>query len=88
MPAIRKRRLGVFVFGPLALLIAFASPAAAPPGDLDPSFDGDGRVTTDFDIYDQVEAVAIQSDQKIVAVGNALQPIRAAVTGTLVSPPL
>jgi uncharacterized delta-60 repeat protein len=57
----------------LALVSAIANPAAAPPGDLDTTFDGDGRVTTDFSgDFDQADGVAIQSDGKIVAAGQAI----------------
>src|SRR6185295_9734172 len=39
-------------------------------GALDPTFDGDGRVTTSFSsFYAQANAVAIQTDGKIVAAG-------------------
>lgn len=31
-----------------AVFLAFAAPAWAAPADLDPSFDGDGKVSTDF----------------------------------------
>ena len=40
-------------------------------GSLDASFDGDGRVFTDFGFSDVAYGVAIQPDGKIVAVGNA-----------------
>jgi uncharacterized delta-60 repeat protein len=41
-------------------------------GSRDNSFDGDGRITTDFDLsYDEVYALAIQSDGKIIAAGAA-----------------
>jgi len=40
-------------------------------GSLDPSFDGDGRVTTDIrSSLDQGRSVALQSDGKIVVAGN------------------
>ncbi len=41
-------------------------------GSLDTSFDGDGKVTTDFgsNIFDHIFDVAIQTDGKIVAVGR------------------
>jgi uncharacterized delta-60 repeat protein len=52
-----------------ALLIAIAGPGAAAPGDLDPTFDGDGKVTTDFIFNDEAHGVAIQQDGKIVAAG-------------------
>jgi uncharacterized delta-60 repeat protein len=39
-------------------------------GSLDTSFDTDGKVITDFDVnYDEANAIAIQSDGKIVAAG-------------------
>jgi uncharacterized delta-60 repeat protein len=54
-------------------VVAIANPAAAPPGDLDPTFDGDGKVTTDFaDATDGANAVAIQGDGKIVTAGDAV----------------
>lgn len=44
--------------------------AAAAAGDLDPSFDGDGRVITDFSGQnDAAQGLAIQPDGKIVVVG-------------------
>src|SRR5262245_6085883 len=39
-------------------------------GDLDPTFDGDGKVITDFGTAESAYAVDIQADGKIVAVGN------------------
>jgi uncharacterized delta-60 repeat protein len=57
------------------LLTATANPAAAAPGDLDPSFGGDGKVTTTFGVGPSfASGVAIQADGKIVAVGQALDP--------------
>ena len=41
-----------------------------PDGSLDTSFDGDGRVTTDFGFNDRAYGVAIQPDGKIVVVGR------------------
>src|SRR5919106_930041 len=64
------RRSSLTIVGAVALVLAIANPAAAPPGDLDPTFDGDGKVTTDFaGGGDQAQAVAIQGDGKIVAAG-------------------
>ncbi len=40
-------------------------------GDLDPTFGGDGKVTTNFGSGEEVRAVAIQADGKIVAAGTA-----------------
>jgi uncharacterized delta-60 repeat protein len=68
-------RLILTALGTLVILMAMANPAAAPPGDLDPSFDGDGKVTTDFTGgFDQAKGIAIQADGKIVAAGLAPAP--------------
>jgi uncharacterized delta-60 repeat protein len=72
MPARFPRRLERTLFGAVALVIVIANPAAAPPGDLDTTFDVDGKVTTDFaGARDDALAVAIQGDGKIVAAGLA-----------------
>ncbi|HEX3102689.1 MAG TPA: hypothetical protein VHQ01_12885 [Pyrinomonadaceae bacterium] len=39
-------------------------------GTLDTTFDGDGKVTTDFSSNDEADGVTIQPDGKIVLVGN------------------
>ena len=58
--------------GVVLLVLAMANPAAAPPGDLDTTFDGDGKVITSFvGGIDRARAVAIQGDGKIVAAGEA-----------------
>ena len=45
-----------------------------PNGTLDPSFDGDGRVTTDFNGgVDRAYGVAVQADTKIVVAGHAAE---------------
>jgi uncharacterized delta-60 repeat protein len=42
-------------------------------GDLDTTFDGDGKVTTDFGSnHDQARGVAIQTDGKIVVAGSSI----------------
>jgi uncharacterized delta-60 repeat protein len=56
-----------------ALAVAFVAPAAAEgaAGDLDPTFSGDGKQTTDFGIgATTAAAMARQPDGKIVAVGT------------------
>jgi uncharacterized delta-60 repeat protein len=59
--------------GAVAFVIAIANPAAAPPGDLDPTFDGDGKVTTDFaGGIEEAFGFGLQGDGKIVAAGIAL----------------
>ena len=60
------------------LMLALAASAVntpAAPGDLDPSFDGDGKLTTkvstnDFG-FDSAKAVLVQPDGKIVAIGES-----------------
>lgn len=54
-----------------ALLAAAAlSAVLVAPGDLDPSFSGDGRQLTDFGGDDHATGVAIQADGRIVAAGT------------------
>ncbi len=58
----------------VALLFISSLPAMAQsPGDLDTSFDTDGKVTTDFggSSADSGESVAVQTDGKIVVVGES-----------------
>jgi uncharacterized delta-60 repeat protein len=56
----------------LALIVTLTGPALAARGDLDPSFGGDGKVTTNFTPgVDYASGVAIQADGKIVAAGAA-----------------
>jgi uncharacterized delta-60 repeat protein len=69
----RSRGVTVTLAATLAVVVATTSPAGAAPGDLDPTFDGDGRVTTDFPgTRERALAVAVQADGKIVAAGGAL----------------
>ena len=56
-----------------AVLLAVGAPAQAAPGDLDPSFSGDGIVLTGFGgEIDGGSAVALQADGKIVVAGTTL----------------
>jgi uncharacterized delta-60 repeat protein len=48
----------------------FALARYNPDGSLDTSFDGDGRVVTDFGASDGATSVAIQADGKIIAAGS------------------
>src|SRR5438874_8338809 len=42
-------------------------------GDLDPTFSGDGKQTTDFALAaDQANAIAVQSNGRVVVAGSAL----------------
>jgi uncharacterized delta-60 repeat protein len=78
MSAIRAERAGnrtrtlVLAFVAVAFAaLGYASPAWAAPGDLDRFFSGDGKLTTDFFDADEGEAVAVQSDGKIVVAGTS-----------------
>lgn len=51
-------------------LMPISSPAQAAAGDLDNSFDGDGRTTTGFGGNEFGEAIAIQPDGRIVVAGS------------------
>lgn len=63
------RKLLLTLVGTAFLLVLTAIPGSANPGTLDPTFDGDGRVTTDFGLRDSAGDVVIQGDGKIVAAG-------------------
>jgi uncharacterized delta-60 repeat protein len=63
----RLWNLIALVSGLLAFL-AFAT-AAYGAGELDPTFDGDGRVITDFGAGEEGQDIAIQADGKVVVAG-------------------
>ncbi|WP_051836974.1 DUF11 domain-containing protein [Streptomyces sp. NRRL F-2580] len=67
-------RAGVAAATGLALLLTLPGAALAAPGDLDPTFDGDGRVVTDFAGYDESRDMVVQADGKIVTVGLNTPP--------------
>ena len=52
-------------------------------GDLDRSFDGDGKVITDFGGSEEASGVAVQADRKVVAAGSERDPASNAVTFAL-----
>ncbi|HKP52245.1 MAG TPA: delta-60 repeat domain-containing protein [Chloroflexia bacterium] len=55
----------------IGVAVGGSSPAYAADGDLDTTFDGDGKVTTDFlGRVNSAHAVAIQADGKIVVAGS------------------
>jgi uncharacterized delta-60 repeat protein len=70
IPAGRPRavRWLLLVVGLLGWQLAAAGPASAAPGQLDPSFGGDGKVTTDFNGQAGASALVLQ-DGKLVAAG-------------------
>jgi len=58
---------------PLTLLAVAPWPASvAAPGDLDPSFGGDGVVVVDEGVEEQAHATVVQPDGKVVVVGEAV----------------
>jgi uncharacterized delta-60 repeat protein len=61
----------------VALLVgALAAPSAAVPGALDPSFDTDGKVSTDFaGRFDEGWGLAIQPDGRIVIAGETVRAV-------------
>lgn len=76
--AARRLSFAAALVAALMLPGSGARPALAAPGDLDPTFDGDGMLTTPFGSprdprSARAFAVAIQKDGKIVAAGNTSQ---------------
>jgi uncharacterized delta-60 repeat protein len=73
MPSVLPTRATIRVL-PLAVLLALTldSSVLAAPGDLDTSFGGDGKVTTNFTSgFDAASALAIQADGRLVAAGTS-----------------
>ncbi|MEV0635343.1 calcium-binding protein [Streptomyces sp. NPDC050619] len=64
-------RAGTVAATVLALVLTLPGTAIAAPGDLDPTFSGDGKVLTNFADDDSAGDVAVQSDGKIVSVGSS-----------------
>lgn len=64
-----KWRTSVLAAVLLGAALAFPSPAAAAPGDLDPAFDGDGITTTDVGGSDLGVSMVLQPDGKIIMAG-------------------
>ena len=66
----RMAALGSLAGAFLLLATAAAEPANAAPGDLDLTFSGDGKQTTDFGLgFSSAAATVRQPDGKIIAVG-------------------
>jgi uncharacterized delta-60 repeat protein len=64
-----RRVIGIAL---LASLVVGVHPLLAAPGELDSSFGGDGKVTTNFTRgLDDASSVAVQADGKLVVVGTA-----------------
>lgn len=70
----RRKKLWLLICVGIAMLLGVGQVfvAYADPGDLDPTFDLDGKVTTNFTGYpDEANAIAIQADGKIVGSATA-----------------
>ncbi|RKT06111.1 putative repeat protein (TIGR01451 family)/uncharacterized delta-60 repeat protein [Streptomyces sp. 3211.6] len=70
----RRRNAVAVAAAGLALVLTLPATALGAPGDLDPAFDGDGKVVTDFGGggYDESRGMVIQADGKIVTVGTTV----------------
>jgi uncharacterized delta-60 repeat protein len=64
----RRPRVGLLTL--LVAWLVFSPLTLAAAGDLDASFDGDGKVITDFGKNEYAHGMAIQGDGKIVVVGG------------------
>jgi uncharacterized delta-60 repeat protein len=68
----RLRRTRFILLSSWLIALLSGRPALAAPGDLDSTFDDDGKVTTNFTKWlDSARAVAVQPDGRIVAAGRA-----------------
>ncbi|MCX5192465.1 calcium-binding protein [Streptomyces sp. NBC_00249] len=68
-PRRRFPRARLLAAAGLALVLALPGTAVAAPGDLDPAFGPDGRVTTPFDGGAEGHDIARQADGKLVVAG-------------------
>ena len=70
-----RRTAGLVMAITCVVLFTMVPRAEAAPGDLDPTFSGDGKVLTDIAGGDDgASSVAVQADGKIVTAGFASQP--------------
>jgi uncharacterized delta-60 repeat protein len=68
----RVARIGVVLVAVALLGLVFSGGAQAAPGDLDPTFSGDGKQTTNLGVgFSPARAIAHQPDGKLVAVGTS-----------------
>lgn len=66
-----RRRLLLWSLACLLIFLAAAGPGQARPGDIDSGFGTDGKVVTDFGKDDDVAALALQPDGKMIAAGKS-----------------
>ena len=78
---IRARRLVISTAFIVAVLgsVILSAIAQAAPGDLDPTFSGDGEQTTDFGGSSEAKAVVVQPDGKVVVVGATFRDFAVAL---------
>ena len=70
-PSLRLLRSAAVLIAAMLVGVISSAAAQAAPGDLDPTFSGDGKQTTDFGFgLSSAAAVVRQPDGKIVAVGT------------------
>ena len=70
----RRPRISTSLVAALLASAIFSAGAQAAPGDLDPTFSGDGKQTTDFPFgVSTATATTRQPDGKIVVVGRVLR---------------
>ena len=71
-PSLRLLRSAAVLIAAMLVGVISSAAAQAAPGDLDPTFSGDGKQTTNFGFgVSSAEATVRQPDGKIVAVGGA-----------------
>ena len=78
---IRARRLVISTIFIAAVLgsVILSAVAQAAPGDLDPTFSGNGEQTTDFGGSSEAKAVVVQPDGKVVVVGSTFRDFSVAL---------
>lgn len=67
------RRAILLLTATIAAVAMTGGLALAAPADLDPTFDVDGKVVTDFGHDEGARDVAVQDDGKIVVLSDSLQ---------------
>ncbi len=83
MPTGAARVLTVLLAVVLALVLGYATKAYAAPGDLDASFDGDGKLTASFSSnFEEATGLVIQSDGRIVVSSSDSSVVRFESNGT------
>src|SRR5262245_11898933 len=71
----RARRQRGSLVAAAAARLGVAGLAGAAPGDLDPGYDGDGRLTIDYGGADRADDVLVQPDGKVGTAGERAQGV-------------